>query len=125
VLSCALAHVSLDLRVEQPHEHRVAQAALDELLLVERVGVVAVHLAEDGLSALLRVVVALAVRLAHQVVDRDEHLLHLLLVDAAVIILVVEIERQLQLLPHIVATRDRDGHKELLEVNLSRTIRVK
>lgn len=73
---------ALDLRIEKSHENRVAKTALDELLLVESVGIVAIHLAEDGLSSRLRIVVTFAVRLTHQVVDRYQHLLHFLLVDA-------------------------------------------
>ena len=85
---------------------------------------IAIELGEDGADTGLRVVVALAVRLAEQVVDGYDDLLHLLLVDLAVLVRVVHLEGQVELLAHVAVRRHRDGDEEFGEVDLARVVGV-
>ena len=109
---------------QESHKYRIGQTALDELILVDRVAVVAIEGVEDRIDSTLRVVVALAILLAVQVVDGLDQLDHLLLVDLAVIVGVVELEAQAQLLLYVSVRGGGDGDQELGEVNFSGVIGI-
>ena len=85
---------------------------------------VEIELIEYSLDALIGIVIALSVLLAREIINGLDELMHLLLIDGAVAVRIVELEAHLQLLPNVAAACRRDGDQVLEEVDLARVIGV-
>jgi len=114
----------LDVRYQNVHQNRITETALDKLIFIQSAVVVHIESSENGLDPFLRVVLALAVRLTLQVIDRVDDLQHLLLVDFAVVVAVVQVEAETQLLSGIAVGGCGDGHEELDEIDFAGVVGV-
>merc|ERR1719334_23788 len=113
--------------LQQPDDGRVAFGTLDELFQREFSVHVFVHLSKDLVCSLLwrGLILWHFHHRAHHFIDGGDDLEHLLPCDEAITIKVIHGEGPFQLLLQLSPGGDRQGTKELAEVNASITICVK
>ena len=85
--------MSLSVGRQESHKDGIAETALDKLVLAQSAILIAIQLVKDGRDPLLWLVVALALLFAKQVVDGNYDLFHFFLVDRAVVVVVVPVNK--------------------------------